>query len=193
MGIRTVMITGDNPMTAAAIAAEAGVDDFLAQATPGGQARADPQGAGPGQARRHVRRRHQRRPGAGPGRCRRRHEHRHGGGPRGRQHGRPRQRPDKAHRDRRDRQAAPDDPRGADHLLHRQRRGQVFRHHPGHVPGALPATPGPQRDGPRLARERDPVGHHLQRPHHRRPDPAGAEGRVLPGGRRRQRCCAATS
>ncbi|MQT11828.1 potassium-transporting ATPase subunit KdpB [Segnochrobactrum spirostomi] len=34
MGIRTVMITGDNPITAAAIAAEAGVDDFLAQATP---------------------------------------------------------------------------------------------------------------------------------------------------------------
>ncbi|MGV6876633.1 potassium-transporting ATPase subunit KdpB [Pseudochelatococcus sp. B33] len=34
MGIRTVMITGDNPMTAAAIAAEAGVDDFLAEATP---------------------------------------------------------------------------------------------------------------------------------------------------------------
>ena len=34
MGIRTVMITGDNPMTATAIAAEAGVDDFLAQATP---------------------------------------------------------------------------------------------------------------------------------------------------------------
>jgi K+-transporting ATPase ATPase B chain len=34
MGIRTVMITGDNPMTAGAIAAESGVDDFLAQATP---------------------------------------------------------------------------------------------------------------------------------------------------------------
>jgi len=34
MGIRTIMITGDNPTTAAAIAAEAGVDDFLAQATP---------------------------------------------------------------------------------------------------------------------------------------------------------------
>jgi K+-transporting ATPase ATPase B chain len=34
MGIRTVMITGDNPLTAAAIAAEAGTDDFLAQATP---------------------------------------------------------------------------------------------------------------------------------------------------------------
>ena len=37
MGIKTVMITGDNPMTAAAIAAEAGVDDFLAQATPEGK------------------------------------------------------------------------------------------------------------------------------------------------------------
>jgi K+-transporting ATPase ATPase B chain len=35
MGIRTVMITGDNPLTAAAIAAEAGIDDFLAEATPG--------------------------------------------------------------------------------------------------------------------------------------------------------------
>ena len=34
MGIRTVMITGDNPVTAASIAAEAGVDDFLAEATP---------------------------------------------------------------------------------------------------------------------------------------------------------------
>jgi K+-transporting ATPase ATPase B chain len=34
MGIKTVMITGDNPLTAAAIASEAGVDDFLAQATP---------------------------------------------------------------------------------------------------------------------------------------------------------------
>ena len=34
MGVRTVMITGDNPLTAAAIAAEAGVDDFIAEATP---------------------------------------------------------------------------------------------------------------------------------------------------------------
>lgn len=37
MGIKTIMITGDNPMTAAAIAAEAGVDDFLAEATPDGK------------------------------------------------------------------------------------------------------------------------------------------------------------
>ena len=42
MGIKTIMITGDNPMTAAAIAAEAGVDDFLAEATPEGKADHDP-------------------------------------------------------------------------------------------------------------------------------------------------------
>ena len=35
MGTRTVMITGDNPLTARTIAAEAGVDDYLAEATPG--------------------------------------------------------------------------------------------------------------------------------------------------------------
>jgi K+-transporting ATPase ATPase B chain len=34
MGIKTVMVTGDNPLTAAAIAAEAGVDDYLAEARP---------------------------------------------------------------------------------------------------------------------------------------------------------------
>ncbi len=67
MGIRTVMITGDNPMTAAAIAAEAGVDDFLAQATPEEKLQADPRRAGQGQARRHVRRRHQRCAGSCPG------------------------------------------------------------------------------------------------------------------------------
>ena len=47
MGIRTVMITGDNPMTAAAIAAEAGVDDFLAQATPEDKLEADPRPSRP--------------------------------------------------------------------------------------------------------------------------------------------------
>jgi K+-transporting ATPase ATPase B chain len=42
MGIKTVMITGDNQLTAAAIAAEAGVDDFLAEATPEAKLEADP-------------------------------------------------------------------------------------------------------------------------------------------------------
>ena len=59
MGIRTVMITGDNPVTAAAIAAEAGVDDFLAQATPEDKLRLIREEQGERQARRHVRRRHQ--------------------------------------------------------------------------------------------------------------------------------------
>ena len=47
MGIRTVMITGDNPRTAKAIAAEAGVDDFLAEATPEDKMDADPTRAEP--------------------------------------------------------------------------------------------------------------------------------------------------
>ena len=42
MGIRTIMITGDNRLTAATIAAEAGVDDFLAEATPESKLQTDP-------------------------------------------------------------------------------------------------------------------------------------------------------
>ena len=59
MGIKTVMITGDNPVTAAAIATEAGVDDFLAEATPEDKLQVHPQGADRRAPRRHVRRRHQ--------------------------------------------------------------------------------------------------------------------------------------
>jgi K+-transporting ATPase ATPase B chain len=131
MGVRTVMITGDNPVTAAAIASEAGVDDFLAEATPEDKLRLIRDRAGQGPARRHVRRRRQRRPCARPGRCRRRHADRCPGRARGRQHGRSRQRPDQGHRDRRGRQAIADHARRAHHLLDRQRRREVFRHHPG--------------------------------------------------------------
>ena len=60
MGIRTVMITGDNPLTAAAIAAEAGMDDFMAQATPE-QKLTHPRRTGERLSRRHDRRRHERR------------------------------------------------------------------------------------------------------------------------------------
>ena len=58
----------------------------------------------------------------------------------------------------------------------------------GDVPGARRA----QRHAPGDARERDPVGGHLQRAHHRRAHPAGAARRALPAGRRRRRCCATT-
>ena len=87
MGIRTVMITGDNKLTASAIAAEAGVDDFLAQATPEDKLaliRKEQTGRTPG---RHDGRWDQRCPGPGPGGRRSCHEHRHAGGQGGGKHG----------------------------------------------------------------------------------------------------------
>ena len=111
MGIRTVMITGDNPLTARAIAEEAGVDDFLAEATPedkmalirkeqeGGRLVAmtgDGTNDAPALAQADV--------GVAM-------NTRHVVGQGGRQHGRPRLQPDQAHRDRRDRQAAAHHPR----------------------------------------------------------------------------------
>ncbi len=88
MGIRTVMITGDNPRTAAAIAREAGVDDFLAEATPEAKMRLIKEEQAKGKAGCHDRRRHQRCAGLGAGRRWRGNEHRHASGERSRQHGR---------------------------------------------------------------------------------------------------------
>ena len=67
MGIRTVMITGDNPLTAASIAEEAGVDDFPRAGHPGRQDGADQERAAAGQVGRDDRRRHQRRARPRPG------------------------------------------------------------------------------------------------------------------------------
>ena len=117
MGLRTVMITGDNPLTAAAIAKEAGVDDFLAEATPENKLELIRQGTGPGEAGGDDRRRHQRRARTGPGRRGRGHEQRHPGGQGGRQPRRPRQQPDQADRDRGNGQADADHARRADDLL----------------------------------------------------------------------------
>ena len=147
MGIRTVMITGDNPLTAAAIAAESGVDDFLAQATPEDKLRLirDEQGKGklvamcgdgtndaPASAQADV--------GVAM----------NTGTMAAREAGNMvdlDSDPDEAHRDRRDRQAAADDSRRAHHLLNRQRRCQVFRHHPRDVRGVLPAARRAQHHG----------------------------------------------
>ncbi len=83
IGIRTVMITGDNPLTAKAIAAEARVDDFLAEATPEDKLALIQRVAGGRQPRRDDRRRHERRSRPGAGRRGRRDEHGHIGGERG--------------------------------------------------------------------------------------------------------------
>ena len=161
MGIRTVMITGDNPLTAAAIAAEAGVDDFLAQATPEIKLRrireeqaqghlvamtGDGTNDAPALAQADV--------GVAMNTGT--------GGARGREHGRPRQQSDEAHRDRRDREAAPDDAGGAHHLLNRERRCEILRDHPGDVHGAVrvrrtsgAARPAESHGAP-LAPERHP-------------------------------------
>ena len=180
MGIRPIMITGDNPLTAATIAQEAGVDDFVAEAKPEDKIRIIREQQAEGPPRRHDRRRHERRARAGPGRRRSGDELRHRGGQGSREHGGPRLQPDEAHRGRAHRQAAPHHPRRHHHVLRRQRRRQVLRHHPGRVRRHLPGAGQDQHHGPATPGERDPLGGHLQRAHHHRADPAGAARRRLP-------------
>ena len=156
MGIRTVMITGDNPLTAAAIAAEAGVDDFLAEAKPedkmalirreqaGGRLVAMT-GDGTNDA-----------PGARAGGRRGGDEHRHPGGEGSRQHDRPRLEPDQAHRGGRDREAAAHDARLAHDVLDRQRRREVLRDHPGDVRGDVSRAQRAQHHAAALAEVGDP-------------------------------------
>ena len=189
MGIKTVMITGDNPLTAAAIAAEAGVDDFLAEATPEAKLKLIRKiqaegrlvamcGDGTNDA-----------PALAQADVAVAMNTRHAGGERSRQHGRSRFQSDQADRDRRDRQADADDARLADHVLDRQRRGEVLRDHPGGVRDHLSGAEHAQRDAAGDAAERDPVGRDLQRADHHLSDSAGAEGRAIP--RARRGCAAA--
>ena len=180
MGIKTVLITGDNPLTAAHIAKEAGIDEYVGAGEAGGQAAHRQGEAGGRHHGRHDGRRHQRRAGAGPGGRGRGHERGHAGRPRGGQHGRPGQRPGEADRHRAHRQGDPDDPGRADDLQHRQRRRQVLRHHPGRPVHRVPPAGRPGLPGAPLAGERDPVGGDLQRHHHRPADTAGAPGGEVP-------------
>ena len=186
MGIRTVMITGDNPMTAAAIAAEAGVDDFLAQATPEDKLKLirDEQAKGklvamcgdgtndaPALAQADV--------------------------------GVAMNTGTQAAREAGNMVDLDSNPtklievveigkqllmtRGAlDDVLDRQRRREVFRHHPGDVPRLLSAAWRAQRHASGEPAKRDPVGDHLQCADHHRLDPARLEGRGVSRDRRRR-------
>ena len=177
MGIRTVMVTGDNRLTAAAIAAEAGVDDFIAEATPEDKLQLirDEQAKGrlvamcgdgtndaPALAQADV----------GVAMKTGTQAAREAGNMVDLDSD-----PTKLIEMVDDRQAAADDARRADDVLDRQRRRQVLRDHPGDVRRDLSGAGRAERHGPGDAAERDPVGGDLQRADHRRADPAGAEGR----------------
>ncbi len=198
MGIKTVMVTGDNRLTAAKIAEESGVDDFLAEATPERKLALIKRAAAGRAPGRDDRRRHQRRPGARAGRRGRGDEHRHPGGARGRQHGRPRLQPDEADRDRRGRQAAADHARRADDLLDRQRRRQVLRdparglhrhlrRRAGETKGPLHVLNIMNLGTPALG---DRLRDHLQRDRDPAADPAVAARRALPADRRERAAAA---
>ena len=175
VGVKTVMITGDNRLTAAAIAAEAGVDDYLAEATPEDKLRLIRE-PGEGPSRRDDGRRHQRRARARAGRRGRRDAQRHAGGEGGGQHGRPRQQPDQADAGGRGRQADDHDARRADHVQRRQRSREVFRDHPGRVRRDVSGARRAERDGAAQPDVGDPVGRDLQCADHRGVDPLALKG-----------------
>ncbi len=106
MGIRTVMITGDNRVTAAVIARGGGCRRLPRRGDAGGEDGADQGGAGEGPDGGDDRRRNERRARPRAGRRRRCHEHGHLRRQGGRQHGRPRLEPDEADRDRRGRRSS---------------------------------------------------------------------------------------
>ena len=178
MGIRTVMITGDNPLTAAAIAKEAGVDDYLAQATPEkkmelirneqGQGKlvamtGDGTNDAPALAQADV--------GVAM----------NTGTIAAKEAGNMvdlDSNPDQAHRDRRDRQATADDARRPDHLQHRQRRVEVLCRHSRPLPRNLSGAATPEHHAPAFAAQRHSLGGRIQRRDHHLPHPAGASGRA---------------
>ncbi len=186
LGIRTVMITGDNPLTAKAIAAEAGVDDYLAEATPeqkmeliraeqaGGRLVAmtgDGTNDAPALAAADV--------------------------------GVAMNTGTQAAKEAGNMVDLDSNPTKLIEIVEIGKqllitRGSLttfsiandvakyFAIIPGDVPGRLPRTRCPQHHGPGLGPLGDPVGGHLQRPDHRGAHPAGTAGSAVPGGRRRR-------
>ncbi len=169
MGIRTVMITGDNPLTAKAIAEESGVDDFLAEATPedkmalikkeqeGGKLVAmtgDGTNDAPALAQADV--------------------------------GVAMNTGTSAAKEAGNMVDLDSNPTKLIQIVEigkqLQRRGQVLRDAAGHVLGHVPAPEQAQHPAPAQPAVGDHVGDHLQRADHRRADPSGAARRALPAG-----------
>ncbi len=192
MGIKTVMVTGDNRLTAAAIAAEAGVDDFLAEATPEtklalirryqGEGHlvamcGDGTNDAPALAQADVA------------------VAMNSGTQAAKEAGNMvdlDSNPDQADRGGGRRQADAGDPRRAHDVLDRERRRQVLRHHSGGLRDDVPAARRAQPDAPGEPGKRHSRGGHLQCAHHRRAGAAGAARREDPRGIRRAPVCAAT-
>ena len=184
MGIKTVMITGDNPLTAAAIAAEAGVDDYLAQATPEQKLAlirqyqaegrlvamtGDGTNDAPALAQADVA------------------VAMNSGTQAAKEAG------NMVDLDSNPTKLIEVVETGKQMLMTRGALttfstandvGEVLRHHPGRVRQHLSSARRAQRDAPGHPAERRALGGHLQRAHHRLPDSAGAQGRVLPAARR---------
>ena len=172
MGIKTVMITGDNPLTAAAIAKEAGVDDFLAQATPEDKLALlkKEQAAGhlvamtgdgtndaPALAQADV--------GVAM----------NTGTQAAKEAGNMvdlDSNPTKLIEVVEIGKQLADDPRRADNLQYRQRRGEIFRHHPGHAGRGVSADFTAEHHEAGHAQQRDPQRGHLQCHHHHPADSA---------------------
>ena len=186
MGIRTVMITGDNPLTAAAIAKEAGMDDFLAQAKPedklelirkeqiGGRMVAmtgDGTNDAPALAQADV--------GVAM----------NTGTQAAKEAGNMvdlDSNPTKLIEIVEIGKQLLDHTRRAHDLQHRERRREIFRHHSRDVAGDVPANRAAQHHEPSVAHERDFERRHFQCAHYRRAHSARATRRKIPSARRRE-------
>jgi K+-transporting ATPase ATPase B chain len=151
MGIRTMMITGDNPLTAAAIARQAGVDDFLAEARPEDKMALIKREQAKGKLVAMT----------SSSRRRRGNEHRDASSEGSRQHGGPRFESDEAHRNRGNWQATADYARGFDDIFRGQRRRKVLRHHSGNVCRGVSAIACPEHHGIANSRVRHSFGGHI--------------------------------